>query len=254
MLHKIFQILILLFSFVTLSASEQSRKEYLELVKQYPALIHYQGDASKGEIEIILDENKMATIEKHARRDVGLIARDKFWLWINDACLFPNGKTGVYGRILSLKALESPITGVAVMPVLPDGKIALNCNFRHATRTWEIELPRGSINQGEDAETAARRETKEETGMEVGNLTLLGEMTPDTGLTSTIVPVFSAKVIAKEQAQVEDAEAIEEILSLSLDEIKKGFHQGFLEMTIRGEKRKVFFRDPFLSYALFLSY
>jgi len=158
-----------------LGASEASRQEYLELIKRYPSLVQPLGQASKGEIEILLDTDKMAAIEKSTGREVGIVAKDKYWLWINDACLFPSGHEGVYGRIFWTKSLDST-PGVAVMPVMPDGKIALNCNFRHATRSWEIELPRGVVNPGEAVEAAARREAMEETGMIIDSLMQLGSI------------------------------------------------------------------------------
>lgn len=234
-----------------LDASETTREEYLNLIKQYPSLIQNIGDHSKGEIQIVIDPLEMASIEQSNKRDVGLIVRDKYWLWINDACIFPNGNKGIYGRILWVKSLES-CPGVAVMPILPDGRIVLNCNFRHATRSWEIELPRGVLNPNEGILDAAKRETMEETGMLVDSLLLLGEMPPDSGLTNTVVPLFMANVIEKQLPEREDTEAIEEILSLTLDQIKAAFVLGYYECSIRGIQKKVFFRDPFLAYAVLL--
>lgn len=234
-----------------LNASDASRQQYLELISRHPAAASPQGVAANGEIEIILDPHKMAVIEKRTGRDVGVVAQDNYWIWLNDACLFPNGKEGVYGRILWVKSLEST-PGVAVMPIMPDGTIVLNCNFRHATRTWEIELPRGGINKDESIEAAARRETVEETGMVIDSLYLLGELPPDTGISNTVVPIFAAKVVKQETPEREDSEAIEEILTLSPDTIKKAFVKGYHTCKIRGVETPVYFRDPFLAYALLL--
>jgi ADP-ribose pyrophosphatase len=193
----------------------------------------------------------MAAIEAATGRDVGVMKRDKYWLWVNDACAFPNGKKGVYGRFMWMRSLEGA-PGVAVMPILSDGKIVLNCNFRHATRSWEIELPRGVVDHGEDVEAAARRETLEETGMVVESLMLLGEITPDTGVANTIVPVFAANVGEKMVPQQQESEAIEEVLALSMQEIKHAFLQGYYECNVRGIQKKIPFRDPFLAYAIFM--
>jgi ADP-ribose pyrophosphatase len=247
-------VLFLAFTFeivTSIESSEVSRQEYLELMKRYPNLIQLQGDFSKGEIQIILDPQEMADIEKATGRDVGVMMQDKYWLWINDACLFPGGRKGVYGRILWVKSLES-CPGVVVLPVMPDGKIVLNCNFRHATRSWEIELPRGLINFGEEPEAAAKRETIEETGMVVDDLILLGEAATDTGITNTVVPIFVAKVLDKQSPQQEESEAIEEILSLTIQEIKQAFLQGYHECHVRRMQKRIPFRDPFLAYAILM--
>jgi ADP-ribose diphosphatase len=243
--------LILNHSTSVLEASETSRQQYLELIKDFPNVIQPQGNAAHGEIEIIIDKIKMAAIEKTTGRDVGIIAQDRFWIWINDACLFPNGREGVYGRILWVKSLESS-PGVVVMPVMQDGSILLNCNFRHATRSWEIELPRGCIEIGEDLIAAAKRETMEETGMIIDSLSFLGEIPPDSGLTNTVVSIFAANVVRKEEAKKEESEAIEEILALSLDEIKQAFLSGYHDCKIRGTEMRIAFRDPFLAYAIIM--
>lgn len=233
-------------------ASDKSREEYLALIKQYPHLIAPMGESVKGEIEIITDPEKMAAIEKAQNRDVGVVWRDKYWIWINDACRFPKGNEGIYARILWVKALTSN-PGVAVMPVLPDGRIVLNCNFRHATRTWEFELPRGIINPNETPEAAAQREALEETGMQVDYLEKLGDLPPDTGVITSIIPVFRAQVIKQQKSQQDETEAIEDIIALSRKEIKEAFAQGYYLYKIRGKEQKVFFRDPFLAYAFLLT-
>ncbi len=248
---KLLFVTILFLGQQTLTCSEASRQEYLELAKKYPRLISSQGDASKGEIEIILDSKKIEAIEKATGREVGVMQKDRYWLWVNDACLFPNGKEGVYGRILWVGSLVSS-PSVAVMPILPDGRIALTCCFRHATRSWEIELPSGLVEPGERSEDAARREVLEETGMVVDHIEFLGGVTPDSGVETSVVPIFAAQVLSQEEPQLEDSEAIEQTLALTVEEIQKAFKEGFYKIDFRGEKKEVFFRDPFLSYALLI--
>lgn len=232
-----------------IEAGESTRQEYLHLVNRFPLLLSSQGDAAKGEIQVVLDPQKMAMIEKSTGREVGVVMQDKYWLWVNDACIFPSGHEGVYGRILWVNSLTS-CPGVAVMPILPDGKVALNCNFRHATRSWEIELPRGGVNVGETVEAAAKRETLEETGLVVNDLILLGELATDTGLTGTVVPIYAANVVERQDSHHEASEAIEKILFLSIAEIKQAFLQGTYTCMVRGEEKQIPFRDAFLAYAI----
>lgn len=246
-----FVLFVVLGTFSTGNASEKTRDEYLKLIQEYPQLITPKGNASIGEIEIITDCEKMRSIEKSTKRDVGLISKDQYWIWINDACKFPNGNEGVYGRVLWVKALKGT-PGVVVMPILPDGRIVLNCNYRHATRSWEFELPRGVINPDEDVEAAAYREVLEETGMVIKDLRQLGQMTPDTGMTTSIIPVFVAHVVGRKETQQESSEAIEEIVALTIEEIKTAFLRGYHIWNIRGEKHAVPFRDPFLAFSLLL--
>jgi ADP-ribose pyrophosphatase len=62
-----------------------------------------------------------------------------------------------------------------------------------------------------------------------------------------------AKVTGQQAPQQEVSEAIEEILALTVPEIKHAFIQGFLELKVRGIPRHIHFRDPFLAYAILLS-
>lgn len=245
----------LMFSFATimltlLGSAQTPLERYFDYLERYQEHIGPIGNADKGEIEIVRDPQKIKEIEQTTGRQVGVVAEDYYWIWMNDAVKFPNGKHGVYGRILWRKSLDG-IAGIAVMPILPDGKIALNCNYRHATRSWEYELPRGGIEPNETIEEAAKREVKEETGMLIDKLYLLGHMAPDTGLTNTIVPVFLAHVQNRTEAAPEDSEAIAGIVPFTIDELKKGLLTGYLMTKIEGKECKVYLRDPFLTYALF---
>lgn len=56
-----------------------------------------------------------------------------------------------------------PITGTTIVPILPDGRIVLV--KRKDNGQWG--LPGGIIDWGEDIPQAARRELKEETGLEL---------------------------------------------------------------------------------------
>ena len=56
-----------------------------------------------------------------------------------------------------------PITGTTIIPVLPDGRIVLV--QRSDSREWG--LPGGIIDWGEDISHAAKRELKEETGLDI---------------------------------------------------------------------------------------
>lgn len=233
-----------------LSSSEPAAiSTYLDLLHQYPTTLGPWGDWRQGEIEIIQDSNAIQDIQNQTGRTVGIIAQDKYWLWLNDAVQFPNGKTGVYGRLLWQQSLKGA-PGVAVMCILPDQKIVLNCNYRHATRSWELELPRGCISSGESMFDAAKREVSEETGMQIDQLVLLGEMAIDTGMTNSVVPIFLAKVLHQGQASPEDSEAITDIVAFSLNDLYSGIKAGKIEMQVHGKLQEVKLRDPFLCYAL----
>ena len=75
------------------------------------------------------------------------------------------------GRTLLGLLLRRPLPGTNIVPVMASGRIVLV--QRRDTQEWA--LPGGLIDWGEDIATAARRELKEETGLElVGEPRLVG--------------------------------------------------------------------------------
>ncbi|HEY2810389.1 MAG TPA: NUDIX domain-containing protein [Rhabdochlamydiaceae bacterium] len=229
--------------------SSKTLDEYFEYLDKYPETLGPMGNASLGEIEIIRDRKKIAEIEKSTGRTVGMIAKDKYWMWVNDAVQFPNKQYGVYGRLFWISSLTGS-AGVAVMPILPNGKIALNRNYRHATRSWEYELPRGKRDHNETIEQTAIREVKEETGFTLKELHVLGEMTTDSGMSNNLIPVFLAKVASQDDAAPEAGEAIAGIDAFSVEELYQGLIDGYLIATIEGKKCQIKLRDSFLTFAL----
>jgi ADP-ribose pyrophosphatase len=224
-------------------------EDYLVFLKEHLQTLGPLGDHSKGEIEIVIDPLKIAQIEQTTGRKAGLVYQDKYWMWINDPVQFPNDSYGIYSRILWNRSLEGR-SGVAVLALTPEGKIALNRNYRHATRSWEYELPRGLVNSGETPEAAAVREAQEETGMILTEIRSLGEMAPDTGLTNTLVSLFFARTAKKEAATPEASEAIASVDTFTVQEVKKGLAQGYLTVEIEGKTLSIPMRDPFLAFAL----
>lgn len=246
--RRLLILIIVLFS--TSWANSDTHKEYLKLLSDYPQALGPWGDASVGEIEILRDPALLPIVEQQVGRDVGIVRKDRFWMWLNDAVKFSNGKYGIFGRILWLKHLDG-IAGVAVMPILPDGRIVLNRNYRHATRSWEYELPRGMLEKGETVLEGALREVREETGMIVNKCVFLGNMAPDSGLTANIVPIYMATVTAQGEAIPEESEAIEAIEAFTLEEIYQGYIKGYITIQRGSSAVNIPIRDPFLAFALF---
>ena len=230
--------------------AEQNKRftEYQQLFEKNALAFGPMGQVSKGEIEITLDLKKMKEIEDRSHHKIGVILDNPFWLILNDPVQFPSGKNGVYGRLLWKSSLGQNSNGVAVLIIKPDGHIVLNRNYRHATRSWEYEIPRGGTEKGELARDAAEREVKEETGFLLKDLKVLGEFANDSGMTNSKTTVFLAKVDRQTKSTPEYSEAIAAVESFSIEDIRKGLLNGYL--ISKSEKSKIPLRDPSLTFAL----
>lgn len=244
--------------------AETSLEKYFSYMKE---IDKPNGDWQKGEIQLVVDSKEIFRIQnaqeerlikkgfsKECAREscrVGVINEDQYWLWLRDAVYFPGGIPGTYNRLLWKNQLKCTSSGVAILPILPSNEIILLLNFRHATRSWELELPRGGMELGESREETAARELKEETGYTASIFTFLGEIATDTGVHAEIVPVIMAKIVSQEESSPEYSEAIAAIISFTKEELKAGIIKGYVEVLLKGEKRKVPLRDAFLIFALY---
>ena len=82
---------------------------------------------------------------------------------------------------------------VAVLPVL-DGRLVLIRRFRHGTRSWLLEAPRGIVEAPATPADDARRELKEEIGASVTALHDLGEFHPSAGVIAESMKLYLAHI------------------------------------------------------------
>jgi len=77
------------------------------------------------------------------------------------------------GREIKRDIVEH-IGSVVIVPVDDEGNLLFVRQYRHAAGLDLLELPAGTLDEGEAPEACARREVREETGMAAGRLELLG--------------------------------------------------------------------------------
>ena len=91
---------------------------------------------------------------------------------------------------------------VCIVPLLPDGSVLLEREFRYPLNSWCVSLPAGLIDAGESLEEAVARELSEETGYRLRD-DIVPAVRPlpqpgfsSTGLTEENVQVVFAQVEA----------------------------------------------------------
>lgn len=98
--------------------------------------------------------------------------------------------------------------GAAVLAETERG-IALVKQFRYAYGEEIYEIPAGKLNAGEDPMEAARRELKEETGLEADKLTLLTVLYPSPGYTDEKIYIYRAENAASGESKLDDGEFLD---------------------------------------------
>ena len=130
---------------------------------------------------------------------------------------FPGGRRGGYFRVINQADLRGG-QGVVVLAE-KDNKFLLLHQFRHPTRSWNYEVPRGFGEPGVKAEEQAKNEIHEEVSGEIDELVDLGIYYSNTGLEANKVKLFYAKL--KSVGKLAEEEGIESILWVSLAELEE---------------------------------
>ncbi|MFF3399235.1 NUDIX hydrolase [Streptomyces sp. NPDC002659] len=133
-------------------------------------------------IEILSDPEAVAAAG-------GVVYEDPYVMVLRDPVRFPDGRTGTYIR--SIGTTAEP--GCVVLPLL-DGEVVLVEHFRHATRSWLWEVPRGFGTPGLTGEQNAAKELREEIGADVRELIPLGAVHPDSGAVGDRVLLYAARI------------------------------------------------------------
>ena len=258
------------FSLCFCCTAEESRiDEYLKLLNYNKESLGKHGNYKNGEIEIILVPELIKEIEEMQRKRcllagmsekeaydssrVGIVLKDQHWLIIRDAVTFPTGAKGTYNRLVWISGLDNGIPGVVICPVLPNKKIAMVLNYRHATRDWSLELPRGGKHIGEKVEDTVSRELMEETGFSIAEQHFLGRVTPDSGTQCFSVPIYLANLSKRDVPNQDYSEAILRLEFFTIGEIKEALSKGWMEVNINGKRERVDVNDGFLAYAILMA-
>jgi ADP-ribose pyrophosphatase len=126
---------------------------------------------------------------------------NEFFTVCVDDVIKPDGERGEYATI-------GFAPGVAVLPVDDEGFAYLTKQFRYAIGRMDIEVVAGSID-GEDALEAAKRETKEELGIEAEEWIEVGRIESLTSITKCSSVQFIARRLTFGQTEMEGTENIE---------------------------------------------
>ena len=98
---------------------------------------------------------------------------------------------------------------VAIIAMLPDGRVVMERQFRYPHHRTFIEFPAGKIDPGEEPLATAKRELKEETGYEAAEWQHLTTIHPLIAYSDEKIEIFAAKKLTRTEARLDQGEFLE---------------------------------------------
>jgi len=114
----------------------------------------------------------------------------------------------------------------AVLTELPDGRFLWVHQYREAVGEALLEVPAGTLEEGEEPAACARREVEEETGRHVAELKSLGAIWASPGFVRERIHLFYARVDDGSTDAVADADERIETEALTAEEVERRIAEG----------------------------
>ena len=134
----------------------------------------------------------------------------------------PSGNPGIYGTV------HYKNIAIAVLPIDHHGFTYLVGQYRYVLSSYSWEIPEGGCAEGEDPLAAAKRELKEETGLEAKIWTPILEMDLSNSVSDEHSISYIARDLSNGHATPEETENLQ---------IKKVHFDELLQMVLKNEIR-----------------
>jgi 8-oxo-dGTP pyrophosphatase MutT (NUDIX family) len=147
------------------------------------------------------------------------VAYENAWITIwHDEVTRPDGEPGVYGIV------HFANLAVGVIAVDEDDRVLLVGQHRYALDEYSWEIPEGGVPPGESALEGARRELREETGVEASDWTELARSHLSNSVSDELAILYLATGLTSGVATPDGTEALDvrwlpfdDVLAMTLD-------------------------------------
>jgi ADP-ribose pyrophosphatase len=113
----------------------------------------------------------------------------------------------------------------AIVPLLDNGDVILVRQYRYAVGSDLLEIPAGTLEDGESPEKCAKRELEEETGYRCGELNKVLECVVAPGYSTERIHFYLARELTKAEMKTEEDERIKVEnmpFRLALEKVRRG--------------------------------
>jgi ADP-ribose pyrophosphatase len=114
---------------------------------------------------------------------------------------------------------------VMMIPLLDDGRLVLERQFRYPMGRVMTEFPAGKLDPGEDPLTCAKRELLEETGYVAREWARAGVLHPIVSYSTEFIEVWFARGLTLRQRSLDEEEFLE-VFTSTLPELLDGCREG----------------------------
>ncbi len=98
---------------------------------------------------------------------------------------------------------------VMIVPMLDDGRVVLERQYRHPVGRVMIEFPAGKLDPGEDRLACARRELQEETGYTAREWAYAGQLHPVISYSTEFIDVWFARGLTAGERRLDEEEFLD---------------------------------------------
>jgi 8-oxo-dGTP pyrophosphatase MutT (NUDIX family) len=162
-----------------------------------------------------VDGRRESPWRRHSRG----VAYENAWITVwHDEVTRPDGGAGVYG-VVHFRSIA-----VGVVPIDEHDEVTLVGQHRYTLDAWSWEIPEGGVPFGEDPLDGARRELREETGIEAADWREIGRFHLSNSVSDEAAVAYVASGLTTGVASPDETEALEvtrvpfaEALAMTLD-------------------------------------
>lgn len=142
----------------------------------------------------------------------------KFLTLRRDTVRLPDGGTATREYVVHPGA-------VVIIPLLDNGHVLLERQYRHPVGKVMIELPAGKLDPGEDPLLCGQRELLEETGYTASEWTLAGHIHLAIGYSDEILTAYFARGLTAGERRLDEGEFLD-VFSMPTDDFLRACQDG----------------------------